>query len=168
MIIGIVSDSHGKASRLRAALELFAARDVEVVVHCGDIGSLECVDLLGQFDGDAYMVAGNTDRHFGRLSARAEAGGVTFGPESISVELDDGRRLAATHGHDMHLLNELVSGGQFAYVCHGHSHRMRDERIGDVRIINPGALRGPRDQRHPTAAILDTQADTLEHVRVTG
>ena len=151
MIIGIVSDSHGKASRLREALDIFAGRGVEVVIHCGDIGSLECVDLLGQFDGDAYMVAGNTDKHFGRLSARAKTRGVTFDPVSIAVDLGDGRRLAATHGHDGQFFIELVSGGQFAYVCHGHSHRMRDEQFGDVRVINPGALHGPRDQPCPTA-----------------
>ena len=52
-------------------------------------------------------------------------------------------------------------GGQFPYVCHGHTHRLRDDRIGDVRVINPGALNHPRNPRHPTIAVLDTATDTL-------
>jgi predicted phosphodiesterase len=63
----------------------------------------------------------------------------------------------------MTTLGELVHSGQFPYVCHGHTHKVRDERIGEVHVINPGALR--RARRH-TVAILDTDGDTLEHVVV--
>jgi len=71
--------------------------------------------------------------------------------------------VAATHGHDPRLLGELIADCQFPYVCHGHTHRLRDERVGDVRIINPGALH--RAKMH-TVAVLDTDTDVLEHVLV--
>jgi predicted phosphodiesterase len=49
------------------------------------------------------------------------------------------------------------------YLLHGHSHEVRDERVGRTRIINPGAL--CRAARY-TAAILDPDADALEVLEV--
>ena len=48
MKIGIVSDSHGKTSRLRNALQLLADAGAELIVHCGDICSTDCLKLLGK------------------------------------------------------------------------------------------------------------------------
>ena len=166
MKIGIVSDTHGKTRRLAAALAALRERGCEAVVHCGDIGSAECVELLGHGGMPAYAVAGNMDKAGAALRAAATAAGVTFSPVTVEVALGDGEHLIATHGDRMQLLAELVAGQQFPYVCHGHTHRIRDERIGKVRVVNPGALRGPRGSRGATLALLDTRTDTLEFLDV--
>lgn len=166
MKIGIVSDSHSKAGRLRKALEAFAERNVDAVVHCGDLGSGECMELLGQFAANAYAVAGNMDRHVDRLAEIARQCGVHFGWEVIEVPLSDGRHLVATHGHDQTVLGELIAWEQFPYVCHGHTHKLSDEKRGEVRVINPGALTHPRRPHHPTAVVLNTETDALEVVDV--
>ena len=159
MIIGIVSDSHGQLAPLRAAIELFGQRRVEAVVHCGDIGSIQCLDVLGHRDIPVFAAAGNVDCDVpGMLDAAANAG-VRLGWEMIEVPLPDGGSLAATHGHNALLLRSLIDTGRFAYVCHGHTHKRRDELIDNTRVINPGALhRTPQ----PTVAILVTGRDTLE------
>jgi len=166
MKIGVVSDTHGRAGRLAAAIEVFAVRGAQAVVHCGDIGSTECVELLGASGMSAYAVAGNMDRHADRLAETAERAGVHFATEIVEVPLEDGQHLVAMHGHDEAVLSEMILGGQFPYVCHGHTHRARDERIGAARVVNPGALAHPRDPRHPTAAVLDTRAGTVEFVTI--
>lgn len=166
MKIGIVSDSHGNAKRLDTAVELLIGRDVEAIVHCGDIGSARCVEILGGGGVPTYMVPGNMDRHVGGLVSASKKWGVNFSWQVAKVPIGDGKYLVATHGDDERLLNELIVGGQFPYICRGHTHYASDERIGSVRIINPGALRHPRRPRRPTAAILDTAADTLEHINV--
>ena len=167
MKIGIISDSHGKAERMAAALEVFSDRGVDAIVHCGDAGSVECIEMLGVAGAPACAVSGNMDRRRKRaMAAAAERCGVAFSTSFVEVPLGGGQFLVATHGHDAALLDELIAGEQFPYVCHGHTHRVRDERIGKVRVINPGALAHPRDPRYPTVAILDTETDTLEHVAV--
>jgi uncharacterized protein len=158
MKIGLVSDTHGNTARLRAALAQLCAQGAQAVVHCGDIGSLECLRLLGSCGLAAYAVAGNMDRHLPHLAQVAASGGVTFSPRTVEVPLGDGRYLIATHGDDYHLVEELASGGQFPYICLGHAHRRGDTRIGQVRIINPGALHRADP---PSFAILDTDTDTL-------
>ncbi len=162
MNIGIVSDSHGKADQLGRALIALRHRGADVVVHCGDVGGTACIRVLGQSGVKAYVVAGNMDRPPEPLAAVAAGEDVEFQWRSVEVPLDDGRFLAATHGHDADLLAELVAGGQFPYVCHGHTHHRRDDRIGSVRVINPGALA----HANPAAsvALLDTEADMVSFI----
>jgi hypothetical protein len=163
MKIGIISDTHGQAGRMKAAMEVLASRGVQAVVHCGDIGSAKCLELLASCGVPAYAVAGNMDRHVEDLELAAQRCGVNFAWEVVEVPIGGRRHLAATHGNDARVLGELVAGGQFPYVCHGHTHARRSERIGTVRVINPGALH----HAHPrTLALLDTDADTVEHIVV--
>ena len=166
MKIGIVSDCHGRTKRLRAALDLLAQRGVEAVVHCGDVMSVQCVEMLGLCGVPAYMVIGNMDRHPERLKDAAERSGVNFAWEVIEVPIGDEQFLVATHGHDEEVLDALLIGRQFPYVCHGHTHRPRNERAGAVRVINPGALCHPQGSSRPTFAVLDTDSDTVEVVQV--
>ncbi len=166
MRIGIVSDTHGHTRRLQRALAALAGRGAEAVVHCGDVGSADCLRLLAAAGVPAYAVSGNMDRRPGDLAAAARGAGVAFSREILAVALNGGEHLAATHGDNADLLEELIRGGQFRYVCHGHTHRARDERVGRTRVINPGALKMPRSPHHPTVALLDTDADTVELISV--
>ena len=166
MRIGIVSDSHGKHRLLAAAMEVFARRSVEAVVHCGDVGSARCARVLGEVGVPTYLAHGNMDRSAAHLGRVASAAGITFDRTFVHVPIDGGRFLAALHGHDHALLKELIEGGQFPYVVHGHTHRFSDRRLGAVRVINPGALYNNRFPGYPTAAVLDTASDTLEMIVV--
>jgi hypothetical protein len=159
MKVGILSDTHGNLRALGAALEIFSAKGMEVIVHCGDVGAAKCIRVVGTCGLPAYVVAGNMDRRVDRLAETAAAWGVNFSDEVIKVPLAGGAYMAVTHGHDPAILNGLIDGGQFPYVCHGHTHRPGDQRIGNVRVINPGALEraGMR-----TFAALDTERDILE------
>ena len=121
--------------------------------------------LLGRAPQDVYAVGGNTDRS-GVLGVCARACGVAFHPDTIEVRLREGCGVAVAHGHDGALLGELVAARQFPYVCHGHTHRTRDERIGQARVVCPGALWHPRRPAYPTMAILDTDEDTVMFIRV--
>ena len=166
MKIGIVSDSHGKTSRLRTALQLLADAGAETIVHCGDICSTECLKLLGRCGMEAYLVAGNMDLSVVHMTTKAEKAGVHFSPTALEVPLPGGEHLVATHGNCEELLDDLIAGQQFPYVCCGHTHRQRDERVGRVRVINPGALNHPKGPSYPTAALLDTNTDELTFIRI--
>ena len=160
MIVGIVSDSHGKAKRLRSALATLIEHGAEAVVHCGDVGSADCIAVLGEADLPVYVVAGNMDRRPDKLAAEAGRTGVHFEADVVFVPLSDARHLAATHGNDPAVLARLIDEDGVCYVCHGHTHRRRDDRIGDTRVINPGALRHANPS---SVALLDTDTDTLEY-----
>lgn len=162
MRIGILSDSHGQTALLATAVAALADRGAQAIVHCGDLGSPECLAALAYKGVSSHAVAGNMDSHQLReLVSSARQAGVEFSTELVAVEIGGGRHLAATHGHDEVLLDELIVGQQFPYICHGHTHRVRDDRYRGVRVINPGALHHCRRPPHPTIALLDTDTDAL-------
>jgi putative phosphoesterase len=136
---------------------------VAAIVHCGDVGGAECVRLLAAAGPTVYMVAGNVDRQIAELEELAEGLSIQFASEVVELPLGQGRFLAVTHGDDEKTLGELIHEPRFAYVCHGHTHHPRDQRIGTARVINPGAL---RNARMHTVAVLDTDTDDLDHILV--
>ncbi len=167
MLIGIISDTHGKTKRLAKAMRLLEERGVDVLVHCGDIVSPKCVEQLAKWSGDVYLVAGNMDRpHLDEIERIAEENNIHFARNFITVPLENDTYLAATHGHLETLMVEWLEHERFEYVCHGHTHCRRDERFGTTRVLNPGALNNPKDPKHHTIIILDTEFDTVEEIEV--
>lgn len=148
---------------LARALSMLAERGAEAIVHCGDIGNDECITALSDTNLPTYAVAGNMDRHPRRLQSHADRNNIHFSPDTILVPLGGDKYLAATHGNNSRIMTELLGQNRFDYLCHGHTHQPRNEKIGPTRVINPGAL---RHAHPPTAAILDTDTDTVEHFAV--
>ena len=173
MKIGILSDSHGKSKRLARGIDLLLDASAEAIVHCGDIENVEGIQLLGDSHLPSYLAAGNMDvSRFGRLQAAADSCGVIFAADFVTVPLNDGdgdgdkKYLAATHGKDELLLDELIRDEQYPYVCHGHTHRTSDQRINSTRVLNPGALYHPRGDTGRTVMLLDTDTDTVKIISV--
>ena len=166
MLIGLLSDSHANTSRLENAVSLLIRQGAEALVHCGDIVATDQVAILADRAADAYLVAGNMDRRPAELAAEADRCGVNFAADFLEVPLGDGRHLIALHGDNEQLMLEFVAGGQFPYICHGHTHRAANKTYGQVRVICPGALVHPRKPKYPTVAILDTDSDTVRFIEV--
>ena len=166
MLIGLLSDSHTNASRLENAVSLLVRQGAGIIVHCGDIVATGDVSILAAAGAGAYLVAGNMDRRLEKLAEEARTHGVNFATDFLEVPLGDDRYLIALHGDNEQLLQEFVAGGQFPYICHGHTHRAADNTYGQVRVICPGALAHPRRPKHPMVAILDTDSDTVKFIEV--
>lgn len=163
MQVGLLSDSHGNNDRLGQAAKLLLDHGAEVLVHCGDIVDENALHQLGKLHVPAYAVAGNMDRDLlKQLNLAAELARVVFAPDAVTLPLGDGRKLAATHGHHEQLLKDLAADPDVTYLCHGHTHRRRDERFGNTRVINPGSLYKPKDRPSPGCMLLDTDTDTLQ------
>jgi len=159
MRIGILSDSHGHFDTTRRAVLALTERDVDLLIHLGDIETEAVLDeLVGH---GARIVFGNCDWDVSSLTRHAEAMGITV-DHPIGIVQDGTRRVAFTHGHQLDLMDQAISDG-VEYLLHGHSHETRDERIGGTRVINPGALF--RAARY-TAAILDTRSDSVDFIDV--
>ena len=161
MLIGILSDSHGHARPVRAAVALFDRLGVEHIVHCGDIGGTDVLEeLVGR---RCTLVWGNTDFPAGGILAFAQAAGLpTPQPGPVQLSLD-GKSIAVFHGHERGFEAACVSW-EGDYLLHGHTHERRDERIGRTRIVNPGALHRARPK---TVATLDTTPDELVFHEIT-
>lgn len=155
MRIGILSDNHGRLEPVSAAVEVFRREGVDRVVHCGDLGGVETLELLS--DWPCWFVWGNMDPVEPTWRPLVESIGAHW-PTGIPVVFEaDDKRIAICHGHER-LFNGICESGGYAYVLHGHTHRQTDVRRTQTRIINPGALHRAATK---TVAILDPASDDL-------
>ncbi len=160
MRVGIISDTHGQVDFTRQAVRMFESLDVERVLHCGDIGSPEVVELFAPWPTD--FVFGNCDTEQRQLrSAINRAGKVCHG-EFGDLEIE-GIRIALLHSHDRRLFSASIGSGRYGTVCYGHTHIAAVERRGDTLLINPGAIY--RAQPH-SVAILELSENTATIVEL--
>lgn len=154
MRIGIISDTHNRVGTFQNGLAYFRKNGIDTIFHCGDVTTVETARLMAGFA--VHYVYGNADvdaaaiRDLLQSANSASTGGAVFtGPL-------DGVSIAAAHGHQAGIINELASGGKYDYVFHGHTHYQTDEMVGSTRIINPGAL-GNAYRASRTLCVLDLQ-----------
>ena len=173
MILGVLSDSHGRNERTGRALRILQRLGAEAFVHCGDLQSDEVLDELAVVR--ARFVWGNTDCADARACQYAESLGLEP-PTEIPLLLElDGKRIAVFHGHEREferLARAVASGDpdqtrraamECDYVFYGHTHAADAMRVGAVRLINPGALQRARVY---TVATLDLELDEVTFWRV--
>lgn len=193
MILGIVSDTHGRAERLRVALGTLRERGATAFVHCGDLGGEAVIAELAAGATDetgqprVWFVWGNTDPRDPLLDAFAKNLGLPLPPRTLPLRLNlDGRRIVVCHGHEREfsrLVESLtalanVKGATHGesrpdravefddlpdFVLYGHTHVPAAERCGPARLINPGALH--RAAKY-TVAALDLRSEELSYFEV--
>jgi uncharacterized protein len=135
MNTGVISDTHGDARLTRRALDILDALQVDLVLHCGDVG-IEILPLLG--GRKVHLVAGNIDDADALRAVTADSGH-TFHDQFGALEIED-CRVAIMHGHDVTLLRHTIQSGQWDLVCHGHTHVFSQSREGSTLVLNPGAV----------------------------
>lgn len=163
MILGILSDTHGRSDAATRAIELLLAAGAEYLIHCGDVGGEGVLDTLSTLP--AAFVFGNNDYEHRDLTEYARAIGVTCLGIDGTVTLG-GKTIAVTHGDVPRLISRYTAvDANVDYLLTGHSHVPHDRRVGRVRWINPGALYRATTK---TVATLDLAADELTVIEVPG
>jgi putative phosphoesterase len=160
VLVGILSDTHDRVDAMAAAMDLLRGAGADFFVHCGDVGSERVLDHLAGVP--SAFVFGNTDWDRAALQRYAQSIGVACHPSLAELEMG-GKKFAVTHGDDFKLKQRVLSEQRHDYLLQGHTHVRADQRIGRVRVINPGALHRTREK---TVALLDTAADTLQFLVV--
>jgi len=164
MIIGIMSDTHGDIKRTVHAIEAIKTASPAHIIHCGDIGSLAVLTELAtgfmQPEVPVTCVLGNVDgwdndlmSYWPHVQIVGRFGALTL----------DGKKIAIVHGDDFRRLRGAIESGVNDYVFTGHTHERSDDREGNTRIINPGALHRARE---PSCAVLDLATDMLTYINL--
>lgn len=159
-MIGIISDTHENENAIKKAVKIFKSRNVEFVVHCGDIISPQMLDYFKELK--MKVVFGNNDGEKAGLNKMASE----YGWEEITEEKEfeyKGRRFYVYHGTNKEKLDAAIKSNKYDYVFTGHTHIKRDDKFGKTRVINPGAL----FRIYPyTIALLDAENDKLEFMKI--
>ncbi|HPB81789.1 MAG TPA: YfcE family phosphodiesterase [Spirochaetota bacterium] len=158
MLIGIIADTHNEIEMTEKALNVLRTRNVEILIHAGDLTSPRMLELFRGFT--CRFVLGNSDIDAEFINMKSEQLG--FGCVDTSSSFDaDGKRFFIFHGNDVTLFRKIVAMGEYDYIIKGHTHFFEDYTSNNTRIINPGTLYGHDEH---TIAILDTEKDKVEKI----
>jgi uncharacterized protein len=163
MRIGIVSDTHNDRNRVRRALEWLRLESITTLLHAGDVSNGQILRLFAGFD--LWLARGNMDQDPLLFQVSHELFGAGHYRNSHTLSLN-GATVALVHSADSNTARGWIAAGTFDYVVHGHTHRPRDERIGQTRIINPGSLAQPRGPFAPSFCTLDLTTGDLRRVEL--
>ncbi len=155
--LGIISDTH--LNRItdefdNAMKNIF--RDVDVIIHAGDMTSLSIYDYLSNWD--IRAVRGNMDD----LELQ------NYLPEKRIEEIE-GKKIGVIHGRGSpYGLSDLVFK-EFQHVdiiIFGHSHIPFYEKKGNVGMFNPGSYKGLAGQPGTVGIIEIGDSLRFEHINV--
>lgn len=161
MKIGIVSDTHDNLGLAEKAVEFFEEKEIEKVVHCGDIIAPFSAEI---FDGnfDFHAVKGNNDGEWNLKQTIEEFG--SFYNNIAELEFD-GESIAVYHGTEEEIVEGLVSK-QYDYVFRGHTHKRKVEDHGRTVEINPGGIQLPSQEEGFSVALLDTETGDIDFEQI--
>ena len=130
-----------------------------MLLHMGDIETQAVIDeLVGH---NARIVFGNCDWEHDDLARYARHVGVAVDHPCGQLQVG-GKTIAFTHGHLGKHMDAAIAAGVH-YLVYGHTHELSDERKGNTRVINPGALF--RARRY-TVALLNPVEDALQFLEI--
>jgi putative phosphoesterase len=162
--IGLLSDAHGRGKITADAAALLVREGARRLIYLGDVGSPEVIDALLIPHPDkpdqtvpVNMVFGNVDWDVADLTRYATELGIQVDHPVGRMQFDDGSVMVYFHGDQSSAFDGPLHE-QVRYLCHGHTHMVKDDRVGNTRIINPGALYRAGSY---TVALLDTNTDQL-------
>jgi putative phosphoesterase len=139
--IGIISDTHGLLHHQVKA----AFKDVDLIIHAGDIGDPTVLDKLRAI-ASVVAVRGNMDYQAWARSL----------PNAEITEI--GKRLVYVL-HDISRLDLDPLKSKVLAVISGHTHTPLIEKQNGVFYINPGSSRPGSSS--PTVAILDIKGESV-------
>ncbi len=145
MRILIVSDTHGRLENFKEVINETGPYDM--LIHCGDVeGQEDRIEYLAECQ--VHIVAGNNDW-------------MSDLPQEKEFEIGDFTAFL-THGHRYGIAmgpERLAEEGEARgvdFVFCGHTHKPANEKIGNVRVLNPGSLSYPRqDGRKPSYMVME-------------
>jgi putative phosphoesterase len=157
MRIGVISDTHDRLTTLDRGLAILRGRQVEAVLHPGDVVAPFAARRLLAWSGPLYVTYGNNDGE--RRGLKSVLPQIQDGP--MWVELG-GKRILLHHDLDGCPAAEIARAD---IVVTGHTHQVVNETRDGKLFLNPGECCGWLYGRC-TVAVLDTDAMSAEIIEV--
>lgn len=128
-------------------------------------GNNDVIDILPVMypDMDIYLHLGDSESdEYSLMPFRSVMGNRDFYPnfpENLLIPTPYGNLFAC---HYPFVRDDFLKEKQVKIFVHGHTHRRRFIKEGDMYIINPGAITFPRDQFELSYAILTIERDDVQ------
>ncbi len=139
MLIGIMSDSHDNLHALKTAIQFFNDKEVELVLHAGDLVSPFMVNALSRLNCTFKMCFGNNDGDRININKLVYRIGGSVG-NFIETSCCN-KKIGMLHGTSKAVVEALVKSDNFDIIISGHTH-IPVINYGSTLHINPGEVSG--------------------------
>ncbi|AKL98224.1 metallophosphoesterase [Endomicrobium proavitum] len=153
MLIGILSDTHDSLVCIKQAIEFFNLRNVNLVLHCGDIFSPSAAQEFAKLNCGFKAVFGNNDFERAALENIISSFGI-IKPEPFEFTIEN-KKFVMSHRPLLHVSKE------YNYIFYGHTHKPKIEKSEETLFLNPGEACGSRYGRK-TVALLNASNNIAE------
>jgi uncharacterized protein len=160
-MIGIMSDSHDNLEAIRKAVKLFNNKDLDLVIHAGDLISPFTAQEFQKLDPELVAIFGNNDGERDGLKTAYKDICLLEDFKEISVE---GWKFSVIHGTNPAIVDSLAKSGKYDVVVRGHTHKL-EILNGETMVINPGEVCGYITSEQ-TVILLDTDDLSFEVVNL--
>lgn len=157
MLIGVLSDTHDRLPAIDRAVEVFRRRQVEAVIHAGDIIAPFAAKRVRAFSGALHVTYGNNDGE--RKGLKETLPQIVDGPLWVTLA---GRRILVHHFVDWCTPADIA---QADIIVTGHTHEVVNRYNNGKLFLNPGEACGWVYGRC-TAAVLDTDGPSAEVIEL--
>ncbi len=127
MKIGLLSDTHKKIGRAKKVIDLLIEKEVDYLIHAGDIGKLEILEFLRDSNISYVAVIGNNDYHLVDYSHK-----FNLVREPHYFKLKD-LKFKLMH-HPFYLTPDVD------VVVYGHTHFSEFDLKNDTLFLNAGEV----------------------------
>ncbi|MDR0911511.1 MAG: YfcE family phosphodiesterase [Methanobrevibacter sp.] len=154
MLVGLISDTHvGDGVKELPATVLNVFKDVELILHAGDIVSMDVIKKLEEI-APTVAVQGNMDREYD-LDL----------PESEVLSID-GIKVGLKHGEvypsgDTQQLEFIARELDVDVLVSGHTHQPLIEKANNITLVNPGSPTVPR-LADPTVMLMKVEDGEID------
>jgi putative phosphoesterase len=160
-MIGIMSDSHDNLDAIRKAVKIFNSKDLDLIIHAGDLISPFTADEFQKLNPEIVAVYGNNDGEREGLKNAYKDICLLDDFKEISI---DGWKFAVIHGSNPAIVDSLALSGKYDVVVRGHTHKM-EILNGETLVVNPGEVCG-YISGEKTIVLLDTDDLTFEVLNI--
>ena len=151
MLVGVVSDTHNNIKNIKKIIYLFNEKQVDLVIHTGDISKASTLEIFSNLNSPLVGVFGNNDRIEEGLKEVCEVYDFNFQEPPLSLTLEN-KKVAVFH--EPELIEGYVKNNQDAdLILHGHTHRYKEETVGDIIYFNPGESAGSMEGKNAIGLI---------------
>ncbi|MCC6016685.1 MAG: metallophosphoesterase [Desulfurococcaceae archaeon] len=167
MIIGVMSDTHDNMVAIEKALKVFREKDLDVLIHLGDIVSPFALEKILEYPAKIIIITGNNDGDILRLKELAVKGGAILKQFMYTVTISR-KKLYLTHGfgskeQTRSYVEAIAMTGQYDIVLYGHTHETTAYLTGKTLVLNPGEVCGYLTGKQ-TVAVIDLETLKYEFI----
>jgi putative phosphoesterase len=140
VLVGVVSDTHNNIKNIKKVIYLFNEEQVDLVIHTGDVSKASTLEIFSNLNSPLVGVFGNNDRIEEGLQEVCDEYNFNFQEPPLSLTLEN-KKVAVFH--EPELIEGYVKDNQdIDLILHGHTHRYKEETVGDIIYFNPGESAG--------------------------